>query len=284
MTTSSRIIAVTGATGQQGGATARELLARGFRVRALTRNPAAPAATGLSALGAELVRADFDDLPSLAAAFEGASGVFSVQGFWDVGVEAELRHGRQVAEMAKRAGVRHLVYASVGGAERASGVPHFESKWQIEQHIHALDLPATILRPVEFMENFNWSRGAILGGTVMSQGLRPERKKYLIAVEDIGVFAAIAFSEPERYIGRALEIAGDALTEAEIAATMGRVLGRSVRLTPLENPSSGGVRDELLHMWRWFDEEGYRSDLDALREIHPDLLTLEAWLRRNGWG
>src|SRR5512145_2351923 len=211
-----KIIAVTGATGQQGGAVARKLLADGWNVRALTRDLNKPAAQALASAGAELIAGDMDSRSDLDAAFKGVYGVFSVQNFWlpNVGFEGEIRQGRNVADAAKAAGVQHLVYSSVGAARRGMGQKHFESKWIIEQHIHSLDMPYTILRPAAFFENFNWERAAILNGTFNALGLRAEKERQLIAVEDVGVFAALAFANPDQYIGKTIELAGDELTES----------------------------------------------------------------------
>ncbi|MGE5377034.1 MAG: NmrA/HSCARG family protein, partial [Bacteroidota bacterium] len=194
-----KIIAVTGATGQQGGAVARKLLADGWKVRALTRDVNKPAARALAQAGAELVAGDMDSRADLEAAFQGAYGVFSVQNFWlpNVGYEGEIRQGRNVADAAKAAGVQHLVYSSVGSAHRGMGQKHFESKWIIEQYIHTLGVPYTILRPVAFMDNDNWARPYILSGTYTGMNLRPEKGVQKIAVEDIGVFAALAFADPK---------------------------------------------------------------------------------------
>jgi uncharacterized protein YbjT (DUF2867 family) len=138
-----KVIAVTGATGQQGGAVARKLLADGWKVRALTRDVDKPAAQELDSLGAEIFAGDMEDRTELDSAFEGAYGVFSVQNFWlpNVGFEGEIRQGKNVAEAAKAAGVKHLVFSSVGAAHRGMGQKHFESKWIIEQYIHSLDIP-----------------------------------------------------------------------------------------------------------------------------------------------
>src|SRR5512145_1992688 len=171
-----KIIAVTGATGQQGGAVARKLLADGWKVRALTRDANKPAAQELASLGAEVVPGDMENRAELAAAFKGAYGVFSVQNFWlpGVGFEGEIRQGKNVADAARAAGVQHLVYSSVGAAHRGMGQKHFESKWMIEQHIHALGIPHTILRPAAFFDNFNWERAFLLNGVFNAMGLRPE--------------------------------------------------------------------------------------------------------------
>ena len=280
-----KIISVTGAAGQQGGAVARKLLADGWNVRALTRDADKPAAQELKALGVEIVPGDMDDHAHLDAAFQGVYGVFSVQNFWlpNVGYEGEIRQGKNVADAAKAAGVGHLVYSSVGAAHRGMGQKHFESKWIIEQHIHSLGIPYTILRPAFFMENYNWSRAQILNGMFTSIGLRPEKELQSIAVEDIGVFAALAFANPEEYIGKTIELAGDELTESQIVETFTRVIGRPVKLTQPQAGEAWGDPEELAAMFNFFNGEAYGADIPALRKLHPELLTLEKYLRKNGW-
>jgi uncharacterized protein YbjT (DUF2867 family) len=207
-----------------------------------------------------------------------------VQNFWlpNVGFEGEIRQGNNVADAAKAAGVQHLVYSSVGSAHRGMGQKHFDSKWRIEQYIHSLGVPYTILRPVFFMENHNWSRAYILNGTFVGMGLRPEKEIQSIALEDIGAFAALVFANREEYLGKTIELAGDALTEAQIAETFTKVIGRPVNLTP---PSGGGWGDpeEMAAAFNFFNGEGYDADIPTLRELHPGLLTLEQWLRKTGW-
>jgi uncharacterized protein YbjT (DUF2867 family) len=280
-----KIIAVTGATGQQGGAVARKLLAEGWQVRALTRDVNKPAAQELKALAAEIVVGDLDNRAELDAAFKDVYGVFSVQNFWlpNVGFEGEIKQGKAVADAAKAAGVQHLVYSSVGAAHRGMGQKHFESKWIIEQYIHSLDIPYTILRPVFFMENYNWSRAYILNGTFTGMGLRPEKGVQSIAVEDIAVFAALVFANPQEYFGKTIELAGDELTEAQIAETFSKVIGRPVNLVA---PTAGAGRrsdEEMLAMFNFFNGEGYDADIVALRKLHPRLLRFEEYLRKNGW-
>jgi len=280
-----KMIAVTGATGQQGGAVARKLLEEGWKVRALTRDLDKPAAQELKALGAEIVPGDMDDRAQLDAAFQGAYGVFSVQNYWlpGVGFEGEIRQGENVAEAAKAAGVQHLVYSSVGAAHRGMGQKHFESKWMIEQHIHSLDIPFTILRPAAFFENFNWERAYILNGTFNGLGLRPEKERQLIGVDDIAAFAALAFANPSEYAGKTIELAGDALTESQLADTFTKVIGRPVRLSMPVEGQSWGDPEEMTAMFNFFNGEAYDADISALRKLHPGLLTLEQYLRRTGW-
>ena len=280
-----KVIAVTGATGQQGGAVARRLLADGWKVRALTRDFSKPAAQALVEAGAELIAGDMDSRSELEAAFEGAYGVFSVQNFWlpSVGFDGEIRQGKSVADAAKAAGVQHLVYSSVGAAHRGMGQKHFESKWIIEQYIHTLNIPYTILRPVAFYENFNWERAYILNGIFNAIGLRPEKERQLIAVEDIAIFAVLAFTNPEQYLGKTIELAGDALTEAQLADTFAKVIGRPVKLVQPAGSGNGDSDEEMTAMFKFFNGEAYDADIPALRKLHPGLLRFEDYLRRNGW-
>jgi uncharacterized protein YbjT (DUF2867 family) len=280
-----KIIAVTGATGQQGGAVTRKLLAEGWKVRALTRDVNKPAAQELKGLGAELVTGDMDNRAELDAAFQGAYGVFSVQNFWlpNVGYEGEINQGKSVADAAETAGVQHLVYSSVGAAHRGLGQKHFESKWIVEQHIQSIGVPYTIFRPAFFMENYNWSRAQILNGTLTSIGLQPEKGLQSIAVEDIAIFVALAFANPEQYTGKTIELSGDELTESQIADTFTKVIGRPVKLTMPSGENSRVSDEEMTAMFNFFNGEAYNADIAALRKLHPELLTLEQYLRKNGW-
>jgi uncharacterized protein YbjT (DUF2867 family) len=278
MSNSEKTIVVTGATGQQGGATARHLLAQGWRVRALVRDPNKPAAQALAAKGAELVQGDLDDRASLDRALAGTYGVFSVQTFMGPdGPAGETRQGKLLADAAQAAGVQHFVYTSVGGAERKSGLPHFESKFQIEEHIRGLGLPATILRPVFFMENL---RSPWMGPRdgVLAIGLRPTTSLQMIAADDIGAFAALAIARAQEYIGKAVEIAGDSLTGPQVADAFTRATGQPVRFVeqPLEQVRSFNA--EMADMFAWFNDHGYAADIPALRKLHPGLMTFETWL------
>lgn len=273
--TADSIILVTGATGNQGGATARHLLARGRRVRALVRDPDAPAALRLKTQGAELVRGDLNDPDSLRRAMTGVRGVFSVQApaYEPETLAAEIRQGENVADAAQETGVAHLVYSSVGGAERDTGIDHFESKAAIERHIQALGLPATVLRPVFFMNNLlHYADATENRERVMRLPVDPDRPLQMIAADDIGHFAAEAFDHPADYLGREVEIAGDAPSFSQVAEIYQRVTGVPTRLEP--EPIAE-------RMFQWFAESGYQADIPTLRRLHPDMLTLEAFLRRH---
>lgn len=266
------IVLVIGATGNQGGATARALLARGRTVHALVRDPDKPAARALKEQGAELVRGDLDDVASLRRAMTGVHGVFSVQAlaYEPETLAAEVRQGEAVADVAAQSGVRHLVYSSVGGAERHTGIDHFETKAQVERHIQRLGLPATILRPVFFMDNLLHYADAE-GERVLALPALPDRPIQLIAADDIGFFAAEAFDDPARHLGRQIELAGDELTFPRIAEIYERVTGTPTRFEPQPIEE---------RMFAWFAEEGYRADIAALRALHARVETFEEFLTR----
>ena len=278
-----RLILVSGATGQQGGAVARSLLERGFGVRALTRNPEKPEAKELDDLGAEVVSGDLEDRSSIEGVLEGVQRVFSVQQFLESGVEGEVRQGVQLADAAKTAGVEHYVYSSVGSAHRETGIPHFESKWQVEEHVRGSGVPYTVLRPVFFMQNWEYMREPILGGT-LPQPLDPDKPFQMVAVEDIGVFAATAFENPDEWIGREVDLAGDELSMPEIAGTFSRVSGREVNYFQVPwNQFEEQMGEEYAVMYRWFNDYGYEADIAALKKEHPGLISFEQYLRGHGW-
>lgn len=274
-----RIILVTGATGKQGGAVVEHLLRENWKVRALCRDPGEEQARILEHQGVEIVRGNLDEPQTLRHACVDCHGVFGVQNFWEAGAERETRQGVALAEAVRDAGVRHFVYSSVGGAERGSGIPHFESKRRIELRIEELKLPATILRPVFFMENFNMPdfRDSITAG-VLRMPQRRDRRLQMIAVTDVGAFAAIAFADPDRYLGQALEIAGDEITMPQAAEAFGEVLGSRVRYEEIPVEAALAQSPESGAMYKWFNEQGYQADIRGLRRIHPSMLPFTTWV------
>jgi uncharacterized protein YbjT (DUF2867 family) len=202
------------------------------------------------------------------------------------GVAAEERRGQAVAGLASEAGVSHLVYSSVTGADLHTGIPHLESKARIEERIRALGLPATFLRPALFMDNFaSFNRPVLDGGElVISLALRPQTRLALVATADIGAFAAIAFDRPGLYAGRAVRIAGDCLTGPQMAEAFGSACGLPARFAQLPIEQLRAFDGEVARMFEWIDSRpADEPDLAALRAEHPGLMTLGAWLRATGW-
>ena len=281
--TTERVFLVTGATGRQGGVTARRLPKRGLRVRALTRKPGKSAARALAELGAEVVRGDMDDRASVERALEGVHGVFAVQNFWEAGYEREIRQGIALAEAAKAQGVRHFVYSSVGSSYRETGIPALDGKWEIEKHIREVGLPYTILRPTSMMEDSEEMRQEIVGGT-LAQPLSPETPLQQVSVDDVGALATMAFEDPEGWLGREVDLAVDESSMREIAETFGRAIGREVRYerVPWEEFREA-YGEDLIVMYEWFEEVGYEAAMATLREEYPALTNLEGYLRDHGW-
>lgn len=287
MSSSDKPVLVTGATGRQGGAVIRHMLPKGWKLRALTRNLDSHNAKELSRQGIELVRGDLEAPASLTSATEGVYGIYSVQDFWAVGAKREVLQGKNLADAAKKAGVKHLVYNSVGGAERKTGIPHWESKWEIENYIRGLGLPATIFRPAGFMENYYVDQVeiGILKGK-LADATRGDKPYQTIAADDIGAFVALAFERPGAFIGKELEIAGSELTNIEAAKVFSRVLGKPVKFQKLPLPLVRLILGkEFYAMFRWFNDYGFRADIPGLRRDYPEihLHTLEEWLREEGW-
>ena len=208
MVNSDKTVLVTGATGRQGGAVVRHMLPKGWKLRALTRNPSSHASQELGRQGVEVLQGDLEDPSSLERASHGVYGIYSVQDFWAVGAKREVQQGKNLADAAKKAGVQHFVYSSVGGAERNSGITHWESKWEVENYIRKLALPATILRPAAFMETYHVLEVevGILKGK-LADPIRGDKPYQTIATDDIGAFTALAFERPKDFIGLELEIA-----------------------------------------------------------------------------
>ncbi|MEX2123995.1 MAG: NmrA/HSCARG family protein [Woeseia sp.] len=276
---SARVVLVTGATGTQGGAVVRELLSRDYKVRALTRNPNQPAAQALVALGAEVVHGDFSDSESLRHAMTGASGVFGLS-TWDRGTDREVVQGRQLIDAAVASHIDHFVCTSVAGADLDSGLAHFESKYELEQYLAASGLDYTIVRPVEFMENWRLSLGELRNGNYIEPRDLSAHHQW-IAASDIGFFVAEAFDHPSEWIGRTFEVAGDEMTLGELLAVFTDVLDRPVeQVQPSWDEFRAMTGDEIADMYRWMERDGYAVDVAAPRARYPDLVTVRQFLEQ----
>jgi uncharacterized protein YbjT (DUF2867 family) len=286
--TTDRLVVVTGATGRQGGATAHRLLAAGRPVRALVRDTTSPAARSLETAGAELVRGDFDDPPSLPAALEGAAALFAVPpvafGPGGSDVEREFTRGRALIDAAAAVGVEHVVFTGIASTPGRPGGS--EGKRRIEDHLRERIRSATVLRPVRFMSNYVGSTPIGLDGIV--DGVHrhifpPDEPVQIIAVEDIAEFAALAFDRPDRFAGRTLELAGDAPTPAEAVSAISEATGTAVRYEQITHAEATALNPEIARVReRWAAGSRWHADIDALRVIHPGLRTLADWLAESG--
>ena len=280
-----RTIVVTGATGLQGGAVARRLLENGWQVRGLTRNAASKRAQALRALGAEVLQGDMAEAASLRRAFEGAYGIYSVQNPFIGGPEAEVRQGKNVAEVAKDVGVDHLVYGSAGTGRKGTGVPSWETKLQIEDHIKALELPLTILRPTAFMELMTHRKffPPVAAWQVMPKLMGSSRRLPWLCTEYLGVIGAKAFADPHSFVGKDLTLASDVRSLDECRSIYREVMGRTPRRFPMPVwlfKRFGFVGKDLTAMWRWLKTGEVDLDTSPTRAIHPDALTVGNWLSK----
>ncbi|MFK8185895.1 MAG: NmrA/HSCARG family protein [Phormidesmis sp.] len=276
-------ILVVGATGKQGGAVARHLLNNGFEVRALTRNQESPAASRLAAAGAIITVGDLEDVESLVKAMAGVGGVFSIQNYWakGVGYEGEIRQGKNLANAAKRADVRHFVQSTMAdGQAFPQQLQHFRSKATVDQHIKTLQLPYTFLGTVTFMDNVvdpdfggSWTFPFISG--VMS----PQVPYHMLAVDDIGGVAAAVFANPVKYIGKKINITSDRLTVAEMKQLYKEVTGRSAKRFVLPAWLCRWLNREFVEQLQWQSAGNWTFGPEEAKEIYPNLTSFRAFLR-----
>ena len=280
-------VLVSGATGQQGGALARVLLEKGHRVRAFVRKTDSPEAETLERLGAELTGGDFEEPSTIERAARGMDALFVVATPFEAGMEAETRHGIAAADAAKIAGVSHLVYSSVANADKDTGIPHFDSKRKVEEHIESLEVPYTIVAPVYFMDNLlaPWTLPQLREGR-LPVALPSSRPLQQVALSDIAAFTALVLEKHEEFEGRRVDIASDELAGEEAAEVLTRVTGREIHYVelPLEQVRQA-MGEDGARMFEWFDQVGYSADIAALRRDHPEVgwHTFEGWANEQEW-
>jgi len=277
-------VVVTGATGQQGGAVVKSLLQRGHAVRAVTRHTDSAKARALASAGVTLVGAALEDTAALTRALDGATSLFAMTTPFEAGTQAETRQGISAADAARAAGV-HLVFTSVGSANRRTDVPHFDSKYAVEQHIARIGVSATVLGPVYFMENLYFGKEQLAKG-IYATPLPAARQLAQVAVADIGAVAARVLEDPRRFAGKRFDLASDELTGNDVVAVLARVTGRpfSYFQVPLEIVRQR-MGQELVEMYQWFDRVGYTVDRAALRREFPDVAfqSFESWAKTQDW-
>ena len=277
--TNDRTILITGVTGNQGGAVAEALQGIGFHLRGLTRTPDSRRAAALARQGIDVVKGDLDDEATLRRALAGVWGVLGVQNAAEAGVEREEAQGKRLATLARESGVEHYVYTSVGSADKRTGVPHFDSKWRIEETVRGLRFPShVILRPVFFMENLVAPYS--LQGSTLASALGPGTKLQMIAVDDIGWFGARAFTDAAALNRREIDIAGDIRMMPQAAEILTEALGRPITFvqTPIEQIRQ--YSKDMALMLEWFERVGYSVDIASLeREFGRALTKLPEWAR-----
>jgi uncharacterized protein YbjT (DUF2867 family) len=284
--TSKRSILVTGATGQQGGAVARALLSKRHHVKALTRKPDSEVARQLASAGADVVAGDLADAASIVSAAKDVDTMFLMGNSYEAGMQEETRQGIIAADAAKAAGVGHLIYSSVAGADKKTGIPHFESKYLVEKHVVGLGIPYTISAPVAFMENVvaPWSIGALSQGTY-AFAMPPKRVLQLVSLADIGAFVATLAERREQVFGRRFDFAGDELSGEEQAKILSEAIGRPIRYQEIPIAAARQQSEDAALMFEWFDRVGYDADIAGLRRDFPEVRwhSFADWARAFDW-
>jgi uncharacterized protein YbjT (DUF2867 family) len=280
----SRTIFVAGATGNQGGAVARVLSANGFAVRGLTRNPDSSKAGLHRGQNIELVKGNLNDPGSIQKHLEGVYGIFSVQHFTE-GVDKEISQGISLANLGREMGISHFLFSSALGADLHSGVPAFESKFKIENHIRSLGIPFTIIRPASLFENFlipQVKKGILKGKLV--QPLNRETVGQYVACEDIGKAALKIFQQPENFVGKSIPLSAEQWTTQEVADIFTKTLNRPVEYKKLPDLIVRIFLGRNLHtMFKWVNGAVRvdKKDIETSRALFPDLLSLSSWVAQH---
>lgn len=285
MTTKLKVL-VSGATGNQGGAVTQALLASGHKVRALTRNPKSSRSRRLVDQGVELMQGDLNDAKSLVRALQGTDSFYLMGSPQEVGVDGETKQGIALADAAKAADVGHLVYGSVANADLDTSIPHFDSKYQVEEHIKNLGIPYTISAPVFFMDNViaPWAVDALKGGKIM-QAMPGDRALQQVSVKNIGEFVASLISRREEVFGKRFDFAGDELTGDECAITLTRITGHQVIYEALPVSVVKQQSDDMAAMFEWFDRVGYSVNISELHRSFSDVnwQSYTQWVELQDW-
>ena len=278
MVANQRKILVTGATGQQGGSLARLLLQKKHKVYALTRNTQSAAAQDLRNKGANIVKGDLDDSDSLKRAVKDVQSVFLMGTPFEDGTEGETRRGKLMADIAKENSIEHLVYSSVANADKSTGIPHFESKYKVEQHIKNLEIPYTIIGPTFFMEN--------LLGPGLEQGqlalpLSPSTILQQSALENIAEFSALVLEHRKPFLGKRIDIASDEGTGEQAAKILSNELGYKIRYVPVPLEQVYQANEDMARMYEWYEKVGTGIDISALHQEYPEVnwLTFRDWAK-----
>lgn len=264
------IALVTGITGNQGGGVASTLLEKGYRVRGLTRNPNSEDSQYWSKLGAQMVQGDFTDRASIDAAVSGVDYLF-------VNIQEQvpdyINATKYLLDAAKNAGVKHIVYSSNRRSDPT--LPQSASKTDIETYLRNSGYSYTTLRLPQMMSNFTRERDManVLRNGVVGRGSETATLAYF-APDDLGILAAASFADTAKWNGREVNLAGDELTDKELAALLSELSGLQIKYTAPSGPPDA----------RWVANQNLQYDIKLLREEFPSIMTLRQYLTKYKYG
>ncbi|MCJ7688654.1 MAG: NmrA/HSCARG family protein [Clostridiaceae bacterium] len=279
-----KTIFVTGATGNQGGAVAASLIMNGFMVKLLTRKPESAKAQNLLHKNAELVKGDLNDLNTFRNHLKDVDGIFSVQTF-ENGVDKEIKQGMDLANLADECGINHFLYSSVAGADLNTGIPHFDSKYKIENHIKKLGLSYSIIRPNSLFENFLIPevKSRILKGKLASP-INKNIKQQFIGAVDIGKISADIFLNKNKYDRKTITIGSEEMDLQQVAKVFSQVLGKEISYQKFPMLIARFVMGKDLHkMFKWINTNDaiFIKDLGLFRKENPNFTSLAQWIEIN---
>jgi len=277
-----KTIFVTGATGNQGGAVLNNLLKNGFSVKALVRNPSSEAARRLAQPNVEIIHGDLNNPGSYQDHLSQVDGVFCLLTY-NYGVDKELKQGLQLVNSARENRVKHFLYSSVIGCDANTGIPHWESKFKIENHLKESGMAFTILRPSSLYENLKIPevKKRILKGKLVLPANRDKEQQF-ISAEDIGRISTAIFSDPEKYSGRTIVLAAEQMDGAQLATVLSKALGKTITYQKLPMIIVRlAMGKGLAKMFRWINENDalFVKDMTVVRNEFPGMLSLEDWAK-----
>ena len=276
-----KAIVVVGATGRQGGQVVRHLVKDGWQVRALTHKQETKKAAALKSLGVEVMPVELNDKSSLEPAFRQAYGVFNMQAPVPGKIDIEIQQGRNVAEAARAAGIRHVVYGSAGIGDTRTGIEQWDAKIEVAKAMKELGLPLTVLRPVAFMELMTDPSYYPQSSTwyIWPKLTGEDYKIAWISVQDVGAIAAKAFADPDTYAGQDLSLAADVKSLAECREIYREVRGKYPPRFPMPMfLFEKFVGKDIPNMWRWLRKNPLEFDTRQTKQIHPGAMDVRTWL------
>jgi uncharacterized protein YbjT (DUF2867 family) len=252
----------------------------------MTRDTGSDGARALSKQGVEVVKGDFSNPGSLKAALTGVDGAFLMSTPFEAGPEVETKQGIAFVDAAKASGLRHLVYTSVGAADKKTGIPHFESKYAVEKRIVESGIPYTIIAPVYFYDNM--MAPFVLPGLqngVLAQALPERTALQMVSVRNIGQFGALVFARLDDFASKRIDLAGDSLTGKAVANAIGEASGRDIGYVEVPLDQVRQMSEDMALMYQWFEKVGYSVDIDGLRRDYPEVKweRFKDWARRQDW-
>jgi len=280
----SRTFFVTGATGNQGGAAARHLAQMGYKVKALVRNFSSPKVSSLRHENIELVQGNLNEPATYRDHLKNIDGIFAVLSYAE-GVSKEVAQGKALIAASKDNGTRHFVYSSVLGADVGSGIPHWESKNEIEKVLRSSGLTYTIIRPASLYENFLIPdvRNRLIKGRLVYPVSKTTVQQF-IGSEDVAKIAHAVFRNPDKYVGRTFTAAADQMDLGSVTRIFSDVLGRQIKFSRLPGIITRVfMGKDLYKMFRYVDTHDvcYVKDLPAMKSEFPFLSSLREWVRNH---